>query len=56
MFRDMVYKNLIDIYIIPMVKTLNAGGTPDYTPLMYAMLKVAVFYGIGALSRLHTTE
>lgn len=43
-------KNLIDIYIIPMVKTLNAGGTPDYTPLMYAMLKVAVFYGIGALS------
>ena len=33
-----------------MVKTLNAGGTPDYTPLMYAMLKVAVFYGIGALS------
>ena len=43
-------KNLIDIYIIPMVKTLNAGGAPNYTPLMYAMLKVAVFYGIGALS------
>ena len=25
-------KNLIDIYIIPMVKTLNAGGAPNYTP------------------------
>lgn len=51
MFREHgLQKNLIDIYIIPMVKTLNAGGTPDYTPLMYAMLKVAVFYGIGALS------
>lgn len=43
-------KNLIDIYIIPMVKTLNAGGAPDYTPLMHAMVKVAIFYGIGALS------
>lgn len=43
-------KNLIDIYIIPMVKTLNAGGAPDYTPLMHAMVKVAIFYGIGVLS------
>lgn len=43
-------KNLIDIYIIPMVKTLNAGGAPNYTPLMHAMVKVAIFYGIGALS------
>ena len=33
-----------------MVKTLNAGGAPNYTPLMHAMVKVAIFYGIGALS------
>ena len=37
-------KNLIDIYIIPMVKTLNAGGAPNYTPLMHAMVKVAMVY------------
>lgn len=43
-------KNLIDEYIVPMVNTLNNGGTPDYNPLIHAMMRVAVFYAIGALS------
>ena len=36
-------KTLIDSYILPLMKSKN----PDFGPLLYAMAKVAVFYGIG---------
>lgn len=39
-------QKLIDDYITPMVGKAN----PDFMPLAYAILKVAVFYLIGALS------
>lgn len=42
----MFTKNLIDDYIIPLLKT----GSPDYGPLLAAMGRVAVFYGIGVIS------
>lgn len=42
----MFTKNLIDDYIVPLLKT----GSPDYGPLIAAMGRVAVFYGIGVIS------
>ena len=42
----MFTKNLIDDYIVPLLKTV----TPDYGPLLAAMGRVAVFYGIGVIS------
>lgn len=42
----MFTKNLIDDYIVPLLRT----GSPDYGPLLAAMGKVAVFYGIGVIS------
>ena len=42
----MFNKNLIDDYIVPLLKT----GSPDYGPLLAAMGRVAVFYGIGVIS------
>lgn len=42
----MFTKNLIDDYIVPLLKT----GNPDYGPLLAAMGRVAVFYGIGFIS------
>lgn len=42
----MFTKNLIDNYIVPLLKT----GNPDYGPLLAAMGRVAVFYGIGVIS------
>lgn len=42
----MFTKNLIDNYIVPLLKT----GTPNYGPLLAAMGRVAVFYGIGVIS------
>ena len=42
----MFTKNVIDDYIVPLLKT----GSPDYGPLLAAMGKVAVFYGIGVIS------
>lgn len=42
----MFTKNLIDDYIVPLLKT----GTPDYGPLLAAIGRVAVFYGIGVIS------
>lgn len=42
----MFTKNLIDDYIVPLLKT----GNPDYGPLIAAMGRVAVFYGIGVIS------
>lgn len=42
----MFTKNLIDDYIVPLLKT----GNPDYGPLLAAMGRVAVFYSIGVIS------
>ena len=42
----MFTKNLIDDYIGPLLKT----GNPDYGPLLAAMGRVTVFYGIGVIS------
>ena len=42
----MFTKNLIDDYIVPLLKT----GSPAYGPLLAAMGRVAVFYGIGVIS------
>lgn len=42
----MFTKNLIDDYIVPLLKT----GRPDYGPLLAAMGRVAVFYGIGVIT------
>ena len=42
----MFTKNLIDDYIVPLLKTRS----PDYGPLLAAMGRVAVFYGIGVIS------
>ena len=42
----MFTKNLIDDYIVPLLKT----GTPGYGPLLAAMGRVAIFYGIGVIS------
>lgn len=42
----MFTKNLIDEYIVPLLKT----GNPDYGPLLAAMGRVTVFYGIGVIS------
>lgn len=42
----MFTKNLIDDYIVPLLK----AGSPDYGPLLAAMGRVAVFYGIGVIS------
>ena len=42
----MFTKNLIDDHIVPLLK----NKTPDYGPLLSAIGKVAVFYGIGVIS------
>ena len=42
----MFTKNLIDDYIVPLLKT----GNPDYGPPLAAMGRVTVFYGIGVIS------
>lgn len=39
-------KALIDDYILPMVET----GSTDFTPLLGAIARVAVFYGIGVIA------
>lgn len=42
----MFTKTLIDDYIAPMLES----GNHDFTPLLYAILKVAVFYLVGVLA------
>lgn len=42
----MFTKNLIDDYIVPLLKT----GSPNYGPLLAAIGRVTVFYGIGVIS------
>ena len=46
----MFTKTLIDSYILPMVKTVRAGGTADFGPLLMAIARVACFYGCGILA------
>ena len=46
----MFTKTLIDSYIIPLVKTAQAGGTPDFSGLVQAITRVALFYGCGVLA------
>lgn len=42
----MFMKNLIDLYIMPLI----GQSSPDFGPLLGAILKVAVFYLIGVLA------
>lgn len=42
----MFMKNLIDDYIVPML----GKESPDFTPLLHAILKVGIFYAIGIFS------
>ena len=46
----MFTKTLIDSYILPMVKTVQAGGAADFAPLLGAIARVACFYGCGILA------
>ena len=39
-------QTLIDVYILPMI----GSESPDFAPLAEAILKVAIFYGIGVCS------
>ena len=45
----MFTKSLIDDYIRPLFKTAQEGNVPDYTGLLHAMVRVAIFYGLGIL-------
>lgn len=40
-------KTLIDSYITPLKEVADAGGTVDYSDLLHAISRVAIFYGIG---------
>lgn len=44
----MFIQRLIDDYITPMVKTVSSGGQADFNPLLFAIVRVAAFYLIGA--------
>lgn len=43
----MFTKNLIDDYIRPLYETAKNGGTADYSGLLQAMERVALFYALG---------
>ena len=43
-------KALIDSYILPLVKTAQAGGTPDFSGLLHAIGRVAGFYLCGVVA------
>lgn len=45
-------KSLVDEYIIPMIQT----GSTDFSPLLGAMGRVAIFYGIGILAAFAQAE
>lgn len=45
-------KALVDEYILPMIK----NGTNDFTPLLNAMARVAIFYGIGVAATFAQSE
>ena len=52
----MFTKTLIDGYILPLVQTVQAGGTPDFSGLIQAILRVALFYGCGVLASFAQTR
>lgn len=41
-------QQLIDDFITPLVEDVSKGLTPDFTPLLYAITRVAAFYLVGA--------
>ena len=43
-------KTLIDVYILPLVKAVQAGGTPDFSGLLHAIARVAGFYLCGVVA------
>ncbi len=44
----MFTRTLIDAYILPMVEQVKAGqASPDFSPLLRAMARVACFYAVG---------
>ena len=52
----MFTKTLIDSYILPLVQTVQAGGTPDFSGLIQAITRVALFYGCGVLASFAQTR
>ncbi len=47
----MFIQKLIDDYITPMVQSVSAGNPADFTPLLMAISRVALFYLIGAAAQ-----
>ena len=43
-------KTLIDSYILPLVQQVQAGQTADFTSLMHAITRVALFYACGVIA------
>ena len=43
-------KTLIDSYILPLVQQVQAGQTADFTGLMHAITRVALFYVCGVIA------
>ena len=43
-------KALIDSYILPLVQQVQAGQTADFTGLMHAITRVALFYACGVIA------
>ena len=43
-------KTLIDSYILPLVQQVQAGQTADFTGLMHAITRVALFYACGVVA------
>ena len=43
-------KTLIDSYILPLVQQVQAGQTADFTGLMHAITRVALFYACGVIA------
>ena len=47
----MFIQKLIDDYITPMVQSVSAGNPAEFTPLLMAISRVALFYLIGAAAQ-----
>ena len=43
-------KTLIDSYILPLVQQVQAGQAADFTGLMHAITRVALFYACGVIA------
>ncbi len=42
-------QELINVHITPMVELRQAGGTPDFTPLLFALIRMACIYLVGII-------